>query len=127
MDSFFPAETASPEFGGVWSSGPNDVWAVGWRNTAQQGDVNGFAFHWDGCAWSQAPISTAAGLNDVWGSGSSDVWTVGAQGATYHFGGAAWTPVATGATGTFNHVSGSGSSDVWAIGNAGLWHWNGTA
>ena len=126
VDSFFPTETSSAEFGGVWSSGPDDVWAVGWRNTAQQSDASGFAFHWDGCAWSQAPIATAAGLNDVWGSGPADVWIVGAQGNTWHWNGAAWAAVPTGASGTFNHVSGTGGSDVWTIGNAGLYHWDGS-
>ncbi len=119
VDTFFPAETASPEFGGVWSSGPNDVWAVAAQRRLAGGRQR-LRLPLGRVRLVAAPISTAAGLNDVWGSGSSDVWIVGAQGATYHFGGAAWTPVATGATGTFNHVSGSGSSDVWAIGNAGL-------
>ena len=126
VDSFFPTETSSAEFGGVWSSGPDDVWAVGWRNTAQQSDANGFAFHWDGCTWSQVAISTTAGLNDVWGSGPADVWIVGAQGNAWHWNGSAWAAVPTGATGTFNHVSGTSASDVWTIGNAGLYHWDGS-
>jgi hypothetical protein len=126
VDSFFPGEVSSPEFGGVWASGPNDVWAVGWRNTAQQQDVNGFAFHWDGCAWSQAPISTTAGLNDVWGASSSDVWIAGAQGTALHWNGSTWTAAPTGTSGSFNHLSGTGSNDIWSIGNAGLYHWDGT-
>ncbi len=125
VDTFFPNEMSSPEFGGVWASGPNDVWAVGWRNSAQQLDANGFAFHWDGCSWSPAPLSTTAGLNDVWGAGSTDVWIAGTQGATWHWDGAAWTAVSTGASGAFHHLSGTGSADVWAIGNAGLYHWDG--
>lgn len=127
VDTFFPAESSSPEFGGVWSSGPNDVWAVGWRNTAQQSDVDGFAFHWDGCAWSPAAITTSAGLNDVWGASANDVWVVGAQGTALHWNGSAWTAAPTGTSGTFNHVSGSGAGDVWTIGNAGLYHWEGSA
>ncbi len=125
VDTFFPSESGSPEFGGVWSSVPDDVWAVGWRNTAQQMDTNGFAFHWDGCAWSQVSISTAGGLNDVWGASSTDVWIAGTQGGTWHWDGNGWTAVPTGASGTFNHLSGTGSADVWAIGNAGLYHWDG--
>ncbi|MES1205453.1 MAG: hypothetical protein ABUS79_05905 [Pseudomonadota bacterium] len=136
IDTFLAGDRALPQFSGVWSAAPNDVWAVGAHTpagdtTGKRAPERGFAFHWDGCAWSPAVLPGAVpptvGLTDVWGAGSHDVWTVGAKGAAFHWNGEAWSPAATGASGTLDHVSGSSGSDVWALGSAGLFHWNGRA
>jgi hypothetical protein len=121
-DTLAPPDPMTSQLNAVWSSGPSDVWVVG-----EHGGTNGFAFHWDGCAWTAASISTTAGLKDVWGSGPSDVWIVGTQATTLHWNGSSWSSVPNGATGDFDNLSGSSSGDVWAIGNAGLYHWNGSA
>jgi hypothetical protein len=125
VDTFFPADPTTPAFNAVWSSGPDDAWAVGSRPGGQPVDRAGFAFHWDGCAWSRAALPTPVALNDVWGSAPDDVWIVGGRGTALHWDGRDWTEVETGATGGFDHVSGTGPGDVWAIGGAGLYHWDG--
>ncbi|MES1210125.1 MAG: hypothetical protein ABUS79_29670, partial [Pseudomonadota bacterium] len=121
------------QFSGVWSDGPDDVWAVGAHTPAAGGRAGGggFAFHWDGCAWSPAVLPGGAqptvALNDVWGASSGEVWIVGARGAALHFSGGSWAATATGAAGTLDRVSGTGGADVWALGSGGLFHWNGRA
>ncbi len=133
VDTFLAGDRAFPQFSGVWSNAPDDVWAVGAHagGGAVKGGGGGFAYHWDGCAWSPAALPGAAastpGLNDVWGAGARDVWIVGARGAAFHWNGSQWSSAATGASGTLDHVSGTGGADVWALGSAGLFHWNGHA
>ncbi|HVT06433.1 MAG TPA: hypothetical protein VHO67_03205 [Polyangia bacterium] len=127
VDTFLAGDRTFPQFSGIWSDAPDDVWAVG----AHARGGGGFAYHWDGCAWSPAALpggaATKPGLADVWGAGAQDVWIVGARGAAFHWNGHQWSAAATGAAGTLDHVSGTGSADVWALGTAGLFHWNGRA
>jgi hypothetical protein len=113
---------------GVWGSGRDDVWAVGFASM----------HHWDGQGWSSVPITGLAPpfrLNDVWGTGQKDVWAVGVQesfagedgrGAVLHFDGSTWSVVETGAPGHLNAISGSAANDVWIAGDGGLFHWNGS-
>jgi len=124
VDTLVPGPAGHPRFTAIWSAGPDDVWAAGARG---DGDGEALAFHWDGRAWTPAPLPAAAGLNDLWGAGPRDVWAVGAGGVALHWTGAAWSSVPTGATSTLNRLSGSGGGDVWAIGRAGLYHWDGRA
>jgi hypothetical protein len=111
-------------FGGVWGSGPSDVWAVGASSAGHTGTI----LHWNGSAWSATSSGPTALLSGVWGSGASDVWAVGDRGAAVHWNGAAWSAVvATGTTQSLGGVWGSGPSDVWAVGHGGtILHWDGT-
>ncbi len=131
IDTFLAGDRAFPQFSGVWSDAPNDVWAVGAHTTGARGAGRGFAFHWDGCAWSPASLpggpQPTVGLSDVWGASGRDVWIVGAQGSAFHWNGKAWSAANTGAAGALDHVSGSSGADVWAFGTGGLFHWNGRA
>lgn len=113
----------------IWSSSPNDTWVVGARpGTIGLLDTGGFAFHWDGCTWTETPLSINGGLHDVWGASPIDVWAVGDQGTALHWNGSAWAAVPTGTTTAgLRTISGTGSSDVWTIGNQGAVHWNGSA
>ncbi|MFL5304519.1 MAG: WD40/YVTN/BNR-like repeat-containing protein [Polyangia bacterium] len=130
IDTFLAGDRTFPQFSGVWSDAPNDVWAVG-AHTGARGAGRGFAFHWDGCAWSPASLpggpQSTVGLGDVWGTRGDDLWIVGAQGSAFHWNGKAWSAVNTGAAGALEHVSGSSGADVWAFGTGGLFHWNGRA
>jgi hypothetical protein len=126
VETLLPGAAGHPHFNAVWSDTPDDVWAVGTRGD-DQGNGEGLAFHWDGCAWTQSPAPANPGLNDVWGAGPGDVWTVGARGVALHWTGSVWISFPVGAPAALNRVSGSGGRDVWAIGRAGLYHWNGRA
>ncbi|HSS40906.1 MAG TPA: hypothetical protein VLT58_19230 [Polyangia bacterium] len=131
VETFLAGDRPVPQFNGVWSDGPNDVWAVGAHTSGGGAGGRGFAFHWDGCAWSPAALPGAPqspiGLNDVWGAAADDVWIVGAHGAAFHWNGDSWSAASTGASGALEHVSGSSADDVWALGKPGLFHWNGRA
>jgi hypothetical protein len=128
VDPFLIGDPAASAFSGLWAGGPSDVWAVGSRvDSIGILDTGGFAFHWDGCTWTQASIAIPAGLREVWGAARNDVWAVGTAGTALHFDGHSWTPAVTGTTSDLWSVSGTAGNDVWAIGSGGVFHWNGTA
>ncbi len=128
VDQLLVGDPGSPAFTGLWASGPSDVWAVGSRaDSPGNQDSDGFAFHWDGCTWTQASIAAPGGLREVWGAAPSDVWAIGARGTALHFDGRTWTPAATGTASDLWSVSGTAGNDVWAIGGAGVLHWDGAA
>ncbi len=102
---------------GVWGTGPNDVWAVGYGGTI---------LHWDGTAWSPVPSGTTESLAAPWGTGPDNVWITGTTGTILHWDGTAWSPSVSGATENVRGLWGSGPDDVWAVGNAGtILHWDG--
>jgi hypothetical protein len=128
VDQFLQNDPVAAEFTGIWGSGTTNVWAVGSRvDSSGIFNSSGFAFHWDGCAWTRSPLSIAAGLREVWGMTDNDVWAVGDGGTALHWNGSAWTPVSTGVTSILWGVSGTATDDVWAVGDGGAIHWNGTA
>jgi hypothetical protein len=107
----------------VWSSAPDDVWAVGDYNTA---------IHFDGVKWTEIdPPIAAKGRSDLmtlWGSGPDDVWVGGSNLA--HWNGTAWTSFAEPASQTSAAVvGGSGSNDVWKYDFTAnqIRQWNGAA
>ena len=139
------SRTLSAALPGVWGTGPDDVWAVGYGGTI---------LHWDGSAWFLVPSDptewlslpweatgrrlgrrdrghhpalgwrglvcfrrgTAESLYGLWGSGPNDVWTVGNAGTIRHWDGAAWSAVASGTSYSLWRVWGSAPNDVWAAG-----------
>jgi hypothetical protein len=135
----------------VWGSGPNDVWAVGSRETPENlspaldgSETGGTVAHWNGTAWSEAEINTPLDLSQpfaavttfqsVWGSGPTDVWAVGIAGngdPISHWDGATWSTVKISTNPRLNGVWGSGPNDVWAVGidlegTATMLHYDGT-
>ena len=66
---------------GVSSSGPNDVWAVGYYNNPT-GNYVPLTEHWDGTSWQIVPSpglsSSLTALAAVSSISSTDVWAVGA-------------------------------------------------
>jgi hypothetical protein len=67
---------------GVWTSGPNDTWTVGYTEWVQ---------HWDGSAWSRPPGNATGDYLAVWGSASNDVWISGYMGELVHWNGTTMT------------------------------------
>jgi hypothetical protein len=119
----------------------DDVWAVGVSYVDQEGGENfPLAMHWDGIAWTIAPVPDSfghEGLLDVEGTSSNDVWAVGLGHDALHWDGSRWTTVPLADPGaTHWHVqalSAVGPSDIWAAGNTSsehsgttlVEHWNG--
>ena len=112
---------------GVWTSGPDDVFAVG-----QDPRI----VHFDGSSWTyqetNCPPSSDGGscsFSGIWGSGSRtagprDVWAVGQEpgnhGIIYHYDGTSWSESATIASYGLNRVWGSAPDDVFVVGAPAL-------
>jgi FG-GAP-like repeat len=135
---------------GVAATGQNDVWAVGWKISAQ--GLGSLILHYDGTAWTEAAVPTvgagenvltdisAVSANNIWASGYYDD---GAQQKTLtlHYNGSSWSsvPSASGGDGVsiLHDISTSSPSDAWAVGFeyrssvkhyvASTQHWNGSA
>lgn len=110
----------------VWGFGANDVWAVGSPNA----NGGGVAFHYNGTAWTQSAIWSAAPDNSVpnavWGASSHEVWVAASSGssnseAIYQWNGSGWakdaasSPIAGGPYGQLS-LAGTGPDDVWESG-----------
>ncbi|WP_438045046.1 hypothetical protein [Sorangium sp. So ce128] len=67
--------------GGVWGSGPDDVFVVGDEGTIA---------HYDGESWQVTLLDSGEHLQAVWGSGPEDVFAVGLESAILHYDGERW-------------------------------------
>ena len=104
---------------GIWAAAPDDVWAVG-----GVGAGNGFAWRYDGSAWTSVDLPDLGGhgLFKVWGNASDDVWMVGAAGTMLHWDGSTVERVQAGTTRTLFtiHVDGDRAAAVGGSGTAAL-------
>jgi hypothetical protein len=97
----------------VWSSGPNDVWAVGDDDTQ--------TWHRDASGWKAFPsgLEKGNGLDALWGSGPSDAWAGSRSGAKIlHWDGAAWTATTERTVGVTAFAT--DASGTWAAGPGGM-------
>ncbi len=111
--------------GGLWGSGPNDVWAT----APGPGQVS----HWDGTRWTTSvlPAGDAGtiGVLCFGGTGPSDVWAGGIYGL-FHWDGQAWSASNLAASSPDSQVTGiwaNSPRDAWAVGPRLIAHWDGTA
>ena len=110
----------------AWGFGPDDVWAVGYRDATIDATRVGLVIHWDGAAWSISAQDLPDWVSGVWGSAPDDVWAGGSNGALYHWNGQSWTAVESGTARGIYDLWGSGPDDVWAVAGAGtILHWDG--
>ncbi len=111
---------------GVWGSGANDVYAVGF-----DGQFRGLVMHLgaNGMFEQQTMPQGARELQAVWGSGPSDVYAVGSGGQIWHStGDGTWSQRTSGVTVTLSAVWGSGPTNVFAAGRNGtIVHYDGIA
>lgn len=116
----FSGQTSGRTLAGVWGSSRSSVWVVGSEEVLQNGPTwQGRIWHYNGTAWSSAPIPTSGILYGIWGSSSSDVWAVGGSGTILHYDGSSWSKVASGTTVTLRDVWGASASNVWIVGDFG--------
>lgn len=103
---------------GVFVFGPSDVWAVG--GDAFDRDTDGVVFHYDGSAWSEAPVPeldrASAAMFKVFGVSPDDVHAVGAAGVLLHYDGASWTQEASGTANDMISLWGNEADDIIAVG-----------
>lgn len=101
--------------GGIWGSGPADVWVVG---AATSGPV---LSHWDGNAWTPASLPPEVGgtLYRIAGIASDDLYVVGSAGLLLHWDGTAWATVPSGTDSTLLAVAvgGAGGETAIAVGD----------
>ncbi|HMD89019.1 MAG TPA: hypothetical protein VKF38_07640 [Anaerolineaceae bacterium] len=123
----------------------NDVWAVGWYQSGQTGQIGGaLTLHWDGTSWTVVPNPGTTTLYAIKAVSSNDVWAFGVQ-VILHWNGSNWSNVSfpllpgSGNTYYFRGASGTSANDIWAVGfrqwpynegylNAPItYHWDGTS
>ena len=135
---------------GVAATGPNDVWAVGWKIDAQ--GLQSLILHYNGTAWTEAAVPTVGAggnvLTDVSAVSADNIWASGYydDGAkqktlTLHYDGSSWSSVPSASAGDdvsiLHDISASSPSDAWAVGFeyrdslkryvASTQRWNGSA
>lgn len=99
----------------VWSSAPNDIWAVGYGVS-----------HYDGNEWTNvlpAPSTFGGSYQGVWGTSPSDVWIAGGGAfgghtTIAHWDGAHWTSYVNAASAQIDGIMGAGDH-VWAVAESG--------
>jgi hypothetical protein len=73
----------APQLTGLWGAAPNDIWAV---------SAAGFAYHYDGSAWTQTAQLQGTGYIMLAGTGSGDVFAA-SRAVLSHFNGSSWSRV----------------------------------
>jgi hypothetical protein len=117
-------------FASIWTSGPNDAWAVG--QTIDY-ETDGVPYHWNGISFTA--VGSYAGilergvqsLNATFGASASDVWAVGTSGLILRNTGNGWQQVGTREPNiNWNGIWGSAATDIWIVGDGGqIRHWDG--
>jgi hypothetical protein len=126
-----PVNGVRQTLNGAVAISPNDAWAVGNTVDTVSGSFRPdkpIAMHWNGTAWSVAPLPNLGGgglLASVSASSSTSVWAAGPAGGStsvLHWNGTSWTPEITpvGPDGDpvmkgVSAVPGS-ATEVWAAG-----------
>jgi hypothetical protein len=106
------------DFFGIWGSGPNDVYAVGY-----DGENTGYIWHTTDCGqtWT-SHTNLAATYVGVWGTSANNVYVVGANGSAGVLersvdGGATWTSLPIDGSTSFTSIWGSGPNDIYVVGD----------
>jgi hypothetical protein len=118
---------------GVAAAGPNDIWAVGWKNSENSGDgLQSLLLHYDGMGWTEEGTVPKVGTGDNVLTGISvvsndDVWATGyyVDGTQYktltlRYNGTTWNhvPSTNGADGTsiLRGINAFSPTNAWAVG-----------
>ena len=108
----------------VSSTGPNDVWASGYRviEYGEYFDFQSIVEHWDGTAWTLNRIVPGHRLSGIEALAANDVWAVGTdaiRGVVAHFDGNDWVLVPSptpGNSGSLVDVEAESVDHLWAAG-----------
>ncbi|MEU4535250.1 hypothetical protein AB0G15_10320 [Streptosporangium sp. NPDC023825] len=81
----------------VAATGPRDVWAVGYQDSAEDREGTPAVLRWNGSRWREMPLGEEAGahrLEGVGAAGPDDVWVAGNGPSAFaaHWNGRAWAP-----------------------------------
>lgn len=100
----------SSYIGGVWGTGPSDVWAVGYPFQIR---------HWDGTSWTTSEQGGPGSYSGVWGSATNNVFVAGDNGTIKRWNGSTWLVLTTNSTQQLYSVWGDGTGTVIATGYNG--------
>lgn len=67
---------ATGALGDVVALSPDNIWAVGWRDTDRDLTLP-LALHWDGTRWRDIPVPGEGGLVSIAAASPSSIWAVG--------------------------------------------------
>jgi hypothetical protein len=111
------------EMRGVWGFGPDDVYAVGYREELM-GPQLPVVRHWDGTSWTDMDTGMPYGqFYAVWGTSPDNLYAVGTHVA--RFNGVYWQTLSVhGMSDVYEDVWGTGPDDVYVTGG-GIYHWDG--
>jgi hypothetical protein len=142
-----PELDASASLASISGSSPDDVWAVGFRMTADPQVWHTLIEHWDGTSWTvtsnpDPPHPGTAMFHAVTARAHNDAWAVGwygegpATALIEHWDGTDWSISASSGRFALSGVSASAPDDAWAVGNGPTasdtytpfaTHWNGVS
>ncbi|MDT0344961.1 beta propeller repeat protein [Streptomyces litchfieldiae] len=115
----------------------DDVWAVGWDGSADEGMTSPLVLHWDGTTWAEIPSPAEIGaFDDVVVDAEGTVWVTGwarigsaEPAVVYQYADGEWTEYADGLEGAINGNSLTvlAPDDAWLALNPGLAHFDGTS
>lgn len=97
---------------GLWSTSPQNVWALA---------RGGRLLHYDGQAWRRVVSGVTADLYTAWGASPTDLWIGGQNGTLLHFDGKTVTGVASPTTAGVTAIHGAAGA-VWAIAGSVVLH-----
>jgi hypothetical protein len=108
----------------VSAAGPNEAWAVGYRQIpdGEHTTIGPLAEHWNGTSWTREIFVPTKSLAGVVTLSPDDVWAVGTdltRGAVIHWDGARWTLVPSptpGNSGFLTDVKAESTDHLWAVG-----------
>jgi hypothetical protein len=115
---------------GIRMGGVDELFGVGFDETADHTTYIANAYHYDGASWTKTPLVTSSVTDhhyftQVWAIAPGEAMAVGYGGIAYRYGAGAWKPVATGVTSDLMGVWGPDADHLWIAGAGGtLLQWN---
>jgi hypothetical protein len=124
FDTGVPFRDGTDALWDVAGSGANDVWAVGVSDAT--GDFAPFALHFDGAAWSAAPMPNDAGDPiSVAVTRDGDVWMLDRAGAVFRRQGVEWSRIPSDVPAPLHRVE-EDDGTIWIAGAAGIGTFDGS-
>jgi hypothetical protein len=109
---------------GIRTNSVDELFGVGFEETADHATYIANAFHYDGTSWTttqlgSSPIADHRYFTHVWAIAPGEAMAVGYGGTASHYANGAWEPIATGVTTDLMDVWGPDPDHVWIVGSHG--------
>ena len=80
---------------------------------------SGLVWYFDGTAWAQQSVGTAATLRGVFALSATDVVACGDSGTLIRFDGTSWSAISSGTSNTLHGVWAASATSIWVVGDQG--------